>query len=301
MSHASILLIEDNPGDARLIEQYLHHTGGADDYSVEVAQTVTEGVARIKAQGYDAVLTDLSLPDSDGLLSVYKLLDAAPDVPLVVLTGNDDKEMAVMAVREGAQEYLVKGDINAAVLGRVLKYSIERHNQVSQLRHMAYHDTLTGLPNRMMFLHTLEHDMALARRNQHALAVHFLDLDNFKEINDKHGHDFGDVFLKAVGERLTNTLRAVDSVARFGGDEFVILQNMVATTDNVMTFAEKVRKAFATPLDCEGKQVMTGVSAGISIFPEQAQSAEELITKADKALYRAKAAGKGCYRCYADN
>lgn len=296
-----ILLIEDNPGDARLIEEYLRNLPGKNVYTLDVVQSITEGVERIHAAGYDVILTDLSLPDSDGMLSIHRLLDAAPEIPLVVLTGMDDNEMAKSAVREGAQEYLVKGRISADALARVLHYSINRHNQVSELRHMAYHDPLTGLVNKQMFLHTLEHDIALAGRNGHAVGMHFLDVDNFKEINDTYGHEMGDEFLRQLTTRLQTLLRGSDTLGRFGGDEFLIIQNVVHTTENVLTLAGKIVSSFAQPVICNGQPVETSLSVGVAIYPNHATDAESLICKADKALYMAKTSGKNRYRFFTDN
>lgn len=295
-----LLLIEDNPGDARLIEEFLRRIPG-ENYALDVAQSISEGLERLKSKGYDVILTDLSLPDSDGLLSVYKLLDTAPEIPVVVLTGTDDSNLAKAAVREGAQEFLVKGRINAEALNRVLHYSIDRHQQISQLRHMAYHDPLTGLANKQLFLHTLGHDMALAKRNSSAIGVHFLDVDNFKEINDTHGHDMGDVFLQQLTARLKHLLRGSDTLARFGGDEFLVIQNGIQTTQNVTALAEKIVQAFQVPVVCEGVGVQTSLSVGVAMFPDHANNAEDLICKADKALYQAKTGGKNRFRFFADN
>lgn len=299
MNHTRILLIEDNMGDARLIETYLERCKNG--YNVEHVKNLAEGIDRLKGQTYDAVLSDLSLPDSDGILSIYKIRDTAPHVPLVVLTGNNDQNLAVMAVREGAQEYLLKDRINAGVLDRVLAYSIARHNQIAELQQMAYHDLLTNLPNRVMFLHTLQHSMSMATRNGYALAVHFIDFDNFKDINDTYGHDTGDLFLQTAAEALAHNLRGSDLLARFGGDEFVILQNTAITTDNVTCFVNKLLNTFAHPLQCGDVSIQTSISVGISIFPEHGHSPEELITKADKALYMAKSQGRNCFRFFTDN
>lgn len=299
MTPTRILLIEDNLGDARLIETYLQRCQKG--YNLDLAKNLSEGIDRLKGNTYDAVLSDLSLPDSDGILSIYKIRDTAPHVPLVVLTGNDDQNLAVMAVREGAQEYLLKDRINAGVLDRVLAYSIARHNQIAELQQMAYHDLLTGLPNRVMFLHTLQHAMPLATRNAYALAVHFVDFDNFKFINDTYGHDIRDLFLQTAADALSRNLRGSDLLARFGGDEFVVLQNMAITTDNVTSFVNKLINTFTTPLQYGEISIQTSISVGISIFPEHGNSPEELITKADKALYLAKSNGRNCFRFYTDN
>lgn len=294
-----ILLVEDNPGDARLIEEYLKQAD--ESYAVEVVESMQEAVERVKEHGYDVVLSDLGLPDSDGLATVYKMLEAAPNMPLVVLTGNNDQQLAMMAVREGAQEYLVKDLINAQVLERVLRYSIERHNQLSEARRLALHDTLTGLPNRAQLVQVLRHDMQVAQRTLQAVAVMFMDVDGFKKINDTHGHEFGDEFLKMVGARLGQMMRASDTLARFGGDEFVVVQNCVTDTSSVIAFSEKLIKAFKEPLRCEGELLKCGISVGIAIYPEHADHAEDLLARADKALYKAKAAGKGCYKFFTNN
>ena len=141
----------------------------------------------------------------------------------------------------------------------------------------------------------LESAMAIARRNQSKLAVLFVDLDGFKIINDTFGHDMGDQILKAVGERLSLCIRETDTVARFGGDEFIMILNDLLTQENASTVAEKVIGAVSKPYYQENVVITLGASIGIALYPDHSENTEELIQKADQAMYRIKSKGKNNY------
>jgi diguanylate cyclase (GGDEF)-like protein/PAS domain S-box-containing protein len=167
----------------------------------------------------------------------------------------------------------------------------------AQIEHLAYHDQLTNLPNRALFLDRLGQALASARRAQRFGAVMFVDLDHFKRINDVHNHTIGDMVLKDVAQRLRYFLRQGDTVARLGGDEFVILlpelstdQEMAATL--ALSVGEKVRAALEQPARIDGQDYLTTASIGVSLFPKQSESVEDLIREADIAMYRAKDSGR---------
>jgi diguanylate cyclase (GGDEF)-like protein len=167
------------------------------------------------------------------------------------------------------------------------------------LDHMARHDTLTGLPNRRMFFDVLQQAIARAERAGTKIAVMFVDLDHFKEVNDSHGHATGDRVLLAAAERLQHSVRAVDTVARLGGDEFIILIDALDMREPVAMIAEKLIAQFEAPINAGVCGVRLGVSIGISLLPEDGTDAEALVTHADEAMYAAKLAGRNGYRFYA--
>lgn len=169
----------------------------------------------------------------------------------------------------------------------------------AQIRQLAYYDTLTSLPNRRLLLDRLNRALAQARRFRRALAVMFLDLDRFKQINDTLGHAAGDELLKQVAERLTGCVRAGDTVARAGGDEFVIVLTEVSQPRDAARVAEKVIEACATPATLNGQPLNISVSIGIALYPvEGTDDFDELMIKADMAMYEAKEAGGGVYRFF---
>jgi diguanylate cyclase (GGDEF)-like protein len=168
-----------------------------------------------------------------------------------------------------------------------------------QVEHLAYHDALTGLPNRMMFVDRLIIATARAARHSEKFAVLFLDLDRFKEINDSLGHSVGDALLRQVAERLRAIVRAEDTVARFGGDEFTLLISRFANAEDTARVAQKVIESIRQPFQIHGSELYVTTSIGISIFPGDGTDAETLIKNADSAMYRAKEHGRDNYQLYA--
>ncbi len=172
---------------------------------------------------------------------------------------------------------------------------VQRHQA---LELAANHDPLTGLPNRRLLDDRLVQAIERSKRNSTALAICFLDLDGFKLINDSMGHDAGDAVLCTVADRMSAVLRGADTVARIGGDEFVLLLSDLTRQDEVELLIERVRKDVSKPIDIGGDQIRVGASIGATLYPGDAGTADELIKHADLALYKAKAQGKGCYRWY---
>jgi diguanylate cyclase (GGDEF)-like protein len=157
--------------------------------------------------------------------------------------------------------------------------------------HLAHHDALTGLANRLMLYDRLEHAIAVSQRTGRRIALIFMDLERFKDINDTRGHAVGDKVLKAVSNRLKKMVREVDTVARLGGDEFVILFDSIDDPRQIAPIAQKIIDGFRLPLEIDGQEYRLGVSIGISVYPQDGDNATELLDKADLAMYRAKKAG----------
>jgi diguanylate cyclase (GGDEF)-like protein/PAS domain S-box-containing protein len=165
----------------------------------------------------------------------------------------------------------------------------------ARIAHMAHHDALTGLPNRVLFHERLEEALSRVRRDREKLAVLYLDLDQFKNVNDTLGHPAGDRLLVSVAERLRTCLRDCDMVARFGGDEFAVLQLGLAGPHEAGILAERIVTLLSEPYDIKGQQVVIGASAGIALAPADGETAEQLLANADIALYRAKEDGRGIF------
>ena len=175
--------------------------------------------------------------------------------------------------------------------------SFKRSQQ--RMEHLAHHDALTGLPNRLMLLSRLEHAVAKARRDQGQGAVLFLDLDRFKHVNDTHGHPAGDALLIAVAERLRERLRDSDTLARLGGDEFVIVLEQLAERDQAAAIAQELIARLSEPFELPGGQVARiGASIGIALFPADGTAPDALIQRADVALYESKQGGRGTHRFF---
>ncbi|MCZ6818146.1 MAG: diguanylate cyclase, partial [Calditrichaeota bacterium] len=298
-----ILLVEDNLGDVRLLQEYLKESDSLNADLIHV-DCLSEAVACLgEAASYDLVLLDLSLPDSQGLATFSAIQERAGNLPIILLTGNDDESLAVQAVQQGAQDYLVKGKVDADLLARAIRYGIERNRLLVEMekvreveQHLAYHDMLTNLPNRLLFYDRMRQALAHARRYSGLVAVLFLDLDGFKAINDRHGHAVGDRLLQAVATRLKGNMRQSDTIARLGGDEFTILLTGIKSMKDVSRTAQKVLSVVSRPFAIDGHQLGVTCSIGVSVFPHDGSDTESLIKRADFAMYRAKNQGKGNYQ-----
>jgi diguanylate cyclase (GGDEF)-like protein len=209
-----------------------------------------------------------------------------------VLSERTDDDAAARAIQLGAQDYLVKDEVNAALLGRSVRYAIERKRSEVRLTHQALHDPLTGLPNRALFLDRLGVALDRSRRTGASVAVLFLDVDNFKLVNDSLGHNAGDQLLVALGHRLRAMLRPMDTVARFGGDEFVLLFEELASEREVVLIAERISTAASQPMMIDEQEIGVTVSIGIAMIGDPSVAPETLIRDADAAMYRAKELGR---------
>ena len=168
----------------------------------------------------------------------------------------------------------------------------EREKIAAELDFLANHDALTGLPSLRLCKDRLDHSLAEARRNRQTSAVMFLDLDGFKAINDEHGHEFGDLVLKVTADRIKAEIRETDTVARIGGDEFVIILSSLPELNIAERIASSLVRQIAQTIHIEKSEVSVSASIGISLYPDNGTTAEELIRSADKAMYQIKHQGK---------
>lgn len=196
------------------------------------------------------------------------------------------------------QRVLERTEELEAAVGQLQQEIFERMRAERSIWEIAHHDSLTGLPNRILLQDRLEQTLATAQRNHHQAAVMFLDLDRFKNINDTLGHGVGDELLKCVAQRLTSVVRAVDTVSRIGGDEFVMLLNEISSAGDAVLVAEKVLSVLAPLININGHALRATPSIGISIYPDDADNAVLLMKNADAAMYHAKAAGRNTFRLF---
>lgn len=180
----------------------------------------------------------------------------------------------------------------------VLRDITERKRSEQQIRHLAHHDVLTGLPNRRLFQDRLEQALALAERERRQIGVVMVDLDHFKEVNDSLGHSTGDAALRLIAARLGGVMRSSDTLARIGGDEFAIIQSSVQYANGAAVLAQKVIEAFAAPFACGHHEMQLAASLGVALFPRDGDCSDQLLRNADLALYRAKKEGRGCWRFF---
>jgi diguanylate cyclase (GGDEF)-like protein len=290
-----VLLVDDNPADALLTADILGQ-GSLGRFTVSHAATFAEAKQRLNSARYDAVLLDLILPDVEGLEAVKAVLAIAADVPLVVLSGLDDERLALEAVLNGAQDYLIKGQGDAALLRRAIRHAIERKRVERELSQLAKFDPLTGLPNRLLFRDRLAQAVQRIDRRDHVVALIFIDLDGFKAVNDRYGHATGDRLLKAVAGRLCRLVRRTDTVARLGGDEFTIILEGLRHADDAARVAEQVLRSLRQPFELGGLVIELGASLGVAIASHATEVPDMLTHRADVAMYRAKARGGTGYQ-----
>jgi diguanylate cyclase (GGDEF)-like protein/PAS domain S-box-containing protein len=423
-----LLLVEDNAGDANLLREMLNEPG-PNNTTLTHVKRLSEAEQYLAVHLVDIILLDLGLPDTQGLAAVRRTRAAAPHVPVVVLTGMDDQTLAANALREGAQDYLIKGEIEARSLRRALRYAVERkaleealfaekervevtlkcigdgvastdisgkitflnlvaekmtgwtsdeaagqpmaevlrildahsrkaipnpmemaigqnrpmhlpsncvlirrdgfeipiedsvapihdrQGKVSgavivfhdvsatrtmalQMAHLAEHDFLTGLPNRMLLHDRVRQAISLSRRHMKKVVVMFLDLDGFKHINDSLGHPIGDKLLESVAGRLVDCVRDSDTVSRQGGDEFIVLLSEVEQAEDAALTAQRMLHAVAKPHSVGPHDLHVTTSIGMSVYPDDGLDAETLIKNADTAMYQAKENGRQCYQFF---
>jgi diguanylate cyclase (GGDEF)-like protein/PAS domain S-box-containing protein len=194
--------------------------------------------------------------------------------------------------------YLCNGVVLKNPAGEIIGFTgtgrdiTDRIEAAERMRHMAHYDTLTDLPNRALFSDRLQQALATAHRDKTHMALMFIDLDRFKHVNDTLGHNVGDLLLKEAALRMLGCVRESDTVARIGGDEFIVLLNDIDKKDDAILVAEKIRHALSQPLNLAGNIVSISTSLGIAIYPENGVSEEELINHADNAMYASKEAGR---------
>ena len=420
-SNLSVLAIEDSLDDAELVRVMLNRVRDP-VFTVVHAQRLAEGLERLREQTFDVVLLDLGLPDSQGIDAIKNIRKECPAVPLIVLTGLDDEEVALKMLQMDVQDYLIKGEIDSNLLARSIRYARERKRTImdlqasesrfrrlsesgvmaiayfdingrisgandtflsmigysreeldkgvirwdrllppewrpymrkvaeafmatgrvaryeteclgrdrsrfwglfgaariegtaggiafvvditkrkkleEEIRHMANHDVLTGLPNRRLFLELIRFELEEAHRNQKKMGLLSLDLDRFKGVNDTLGHAAGAELLTTVAQRPKSLGRRADAVARIGCDEFSILLGGIERPEDITEIVRKILVAFREKCVVAGREFHITTSMGISVYPDDGNDINTLFRYADIALYRAKNRGRNTFEFY---
>jgi diguanylate cyclase (GGDEF)-like protein/PAS domain S-box-containing protein len=283
-----------------------------------LAQTSPDAVTVTDLKGHITYVSQRTL-ELHGFESVEEILGRSA----FEFFAPEDREKAITNLQKTMREGLVRneeytllrkdktrfiGELSAALISdaygkpkafiATTRNITERKRAEKRLAHMATHDPLTDLPNRMLFNDRLTLALAHAHRNQQKLTVMLLDLDHFKDVNDTLGHSMGDKLLQAVGKRLTSLLRKSDTVARMGGDEFMLILPEIARVEDTARVAQKVLEAFRRPFVFDGHELHITTSVGIAIYPDDGEDADTLVKNVDIAMYRAKAQGRDNYQRY---
>ena len=294
-----VLLIDRDRGEYALIGQLLNAIGhGA--YELTWCWQPEHAIDAIFSDLHDVVLLDYQGDRASGQAIVAKSMQMGAPVPIIVMTDELDRNVDREAIRSGASDYLLKGRIDSQVLERTLRYAIERKSAEARLARLAHYDALTNIPNRILFRDRLARALERARRTQQTVALFFIDLDGFKQVNDTLGHEAGDELIRTVAERLSHCMRKSDSVARIGGDEFTVILEDVATTSDIVNVARKAIDVISRPVMLDSQQVFVGASIGIAVYPEAGDTVDALLKHADMAMYQAKGLRGSAYRFYTE-
>ncbi|MFB6355329.1 MAG: diguanylate cyclase, partial [bacterium] len=295
----NLLFIENDPGDARLVERYCE---SIDRWDVNFLHTpeIEEGLDVLRNRDVDVLLLDYYLDHDQTAVDVIgDIMNQGKDIPIIVLSGRGDEELAAEVLREGADDYRSKDDLNAAELVNAIRFVRRKFDHESKLLHKARKDELTGLYNRQHFMERFQEELNRSARYDNSLSLALVDIDDFKSINDKFGHLAGDNVLEGISDIILETIRDSDFSGRYGGDEIAVLLTQT-DSDGAKVMAHRIhekvsKRTFQGP---DGESFDLTISVGVAEFDgTQRQEAEEkeledLVNRADQALYLAKQDGK---------
>jgi diguanylate cyclase (GGDEF)-like protein len=286
---ARVLLVETDSRSATLVAELLRAVWGRGLVLVHTL-TVPDAARELLDHGADCVLLHPpgNRPVAD---AVAQLATAAPDAPIIVLGTGGEEDLPAM--QAGAQDVLGLGELSPTRLRRAIRHAVVRKRAEVALARQALQDPLTLLPNRSLFIDRLHGALDRARRTATPVVVLFLDVDTFKAVNDSLGHAAGDRLLQLLAQRFSGLMRPMDTVARFGGDEFTFLFEGLSGIGEAAEVAERIRHAAAEPVALGEREMMVTVSIGVAVVADPTISTEEIIRRADGAMYQAKARGGG--------
>jgi two-component system cell cycle response regulator len=299
-----VLVVEDSPEYRRLVQAHLQ----GEPYRLLMASSGKEAVALIEQEAVDCLLLDIMLPDMDGFAICEKLQnnEAYRHIQTVGITSAEDLSLKIKGIEAGFDDYLIK-PVNFTELKVRIKALLRKKAYLDQLQdkyqagfQQAISDQLTGLYNNSYFKHFLGVDIQKADRRGYPISLIMADVDNFKLVNDEHGHITGDLVLKEIASTLKNTIRITDVAARYGGEEFALILPYT-DPDSAMVLADRILEAVrSSPFaaDAVEQGLPITISLGIATYPYHASSATKLLERADQSLYKAKKQGKDCWTIF---
>ncbi len=303
ISNFSILLVEDDEETQERMKMMLED----DVREFYQAFNGEEGLKIYKEKKPDIILSDISMPIMDGLTMSKEIKSTDKCQPIIILSAFDDRSTLFDAVNIGIDSFIPKPiDVDMLYeklykIAKSIKDKADRENtireEISKLYDLAHYDTLTQVPNRFLFNIKLDEAIEKAKIQRDKVTLFFIDLDNFKLINDTYGHSQGDKVLQTIAGNIKKIIRSQDTIARIGGDEFALIILSSSDEEYIDKLAQRIIKATTYGIELNNKPIEVTCSIGISQYPDDANSKNNLIHFADQAMYRAKGSGKRSY-CY---
>jgi len=278
-----VLYVEDDMDHAILISELIKEIKNV-HYKLTHVQQLNEALLELDNDNYDIILLDLSLPDEQGVDTVTRVCEKAPDIPVVVISATDDETMAIKALQKGAQEYLVKGKVNSHSLSRILRYAIMRHKGRVELQSLSLVDDLTNLYNRRGFMLFAQQQLSLSVRAKRGMILFFIKLDGLKEIKGESDHQYGDLALIETADILKEIFRDSDIVGLHADDEFtaIAIESFDANNEIIIT---RLQDELNSRNKQENRLYELSLSIGTAYYDtEELCSVEELINRAEESM-----------------
>ncbi len=289
-----VILADDDPS----IRLMVRHVLESEDFDIVEASDGLEAIKAVEKYNPALILLDAVMPGIDGFTTCQQIKDNGhADIPVMMITGLDDDASVERAYEVGAIDFITK-PIKWAVLKHRVKSVVAKVIAERKVQLLAYRDTLTNLPNRLLFADRLEQAVIRAERSRTSMALMLVNIDDFKLVNDSFGHDAGDKLIKAVGQLISRSIRRADTIARLGGDEFAVIIEGIDSPEDAISIADNLTTILEHNVRLDDQETYTSASIGISIYPDDGKDARTLLKNADTAMFRAKENGRHCFQFY---
>jgi diguanylate cyclase (GGDEF)-like protein len=289
-----VVLADDDPS----IRLMVRHVLESEDFDIVEASDGLEAIKAVEKHHPALILLDAVMPGIDGFTTCQTIKEKGhTDIPVMMITGLDDDASVERAYEVGAIDFITK-PIKWAVLKHRVKSVVAKVIAERKVQLLAYQDTLTGLPNRLLFADRLEQAVIRSERSRTSMALMLVDIDDFKLVNDSFGHDAGDKLIKAVGDLISKSLRRADTIARLGGDEFAVIIEGIDGPEDAISIADNLTTILEHNVRLDDQETYTSASIGISVYPDDGKDARTLLKNADTAMFRAKESGRHCFQFY---
>ncbi len=292
-----VLLVDDVREDCATIQEMMCDPVSS-NFELHWVDSYHKGIDILSSQQFDICLISYELNNKVGLEFVKYAHLNDQNLPIILLQTEVNELRRLEAQSFGASEAIVKSDLSPALLKQAIRYAIDRKEYEQKLIELSHKDSLTGIPNRSLFQIRLRDAIASTKRNNSMVAILFLDVDNFKDINNLMGYPAGDILLKEIASRLLSATRESDITSRLGGDEFAVVATNVQSERDIVTVANRLLESLIEPIMVDSFEFKASVSIGIAICPSDGTTVDMMIRSGDEALYQAKHVSRGSYHFF---